>query len=259
MKYCFLVIQMNLDCSSILRCSSVHPSVHPSNRLSTHLSIHQWGNHQLASQSVIDCLWMMINQLITISQSVSQSVSQGISFWMYSSFIKEKTGFIKWCFVNARHINHFRAEPLLRNIQMYLPFPHYSTLKWYRQLTHLPFWHIHVYASVNWVSMGSDNGLPPMLSIRLLGTNFSEILIKIQNFLFMKILLKISSAKWQPFCPAGDELKSFLIEEKDSFILYVECHGCWCPGEARIQGISSHGIGLLLPEYSVFSTRRVNI
>ena len=33
-----------------------------------------------------------------------------------------------------------------------------------------------------------------------LGTNFSEILIKIQNFSFMKMQLKTSSAKWQPFC-----------------------------------------------------------
>ena len=45
-----------------------------------------------------------------------------------------------------------------------------------------------------------------LLSIRSLGTNFSEILIKIQIFSFMKIHLNISSAKWQPFCPGGDEL-----------------------------------------------------
>ena len=35
---------------------------------------------------------------------------------------------------------------------------------------------------------------------------FSEILIKIQNFSFAKMHLKVSSAKWQPFCPGGDEL-----------------------------------------------------
>ena len=40
------------------------------------------------------------------------------------------------------------------------------------------------------------------------GTNFSEIKIKIQNFSFMEMcLLKMSSAKWRPFCPGGDELK----------------------------------------------------
>ena len=40
-----------------------------------------------------------------------------------------------------------------------------------------------------------------------LGRNFSEILIKIQNFSFKKIHLKISSAKWRPFCPG--EMSSF--------------------------------------------------
>ena len=58
---------------------------------------------------------------------------------------------------------------------------------------------------MNRVSTGSDNGLSPiwhqviistsvwLLSMRLLGTNFSEILIKIQNL-------------WWSFCPGGDEL-----------------------------------------------------
>ena len=39
------------------------------------------------------------------------------------------------------------------------------------------------------------------LSIEPLGTILSEILIKIRNFSFMKMHLKISSAKWRPFCP----------------------------------------------------------
>ena len=34
-----------------------------------------------------------------------------------------------------------------------------------------------------------------------LGTNFSEILTEIQNFSFMKMHLKMSSAKWRPFYP----------------------------------------------------------
>ena len=59
----------------------------------------------------------------------------------------------------------------------------------------------------------SDNGLSPirrqaiiqanagLLSIGPQGTNLSEILIKIQNFSFTKMYLKISSAIWRPFCP----------------------------------------------------------
>ena len=63
-------------------------------------------------------------------------------------------------------------------------------------LTHFPLLP-HIYASVNWVSIGSDNGLSPsrrqaitwtnadLLSIGPLGTNFSEIRIKIEIFSFM--------------------------------------------------------------------------
>ena len=47
-----------------------------------------------------------------------------------------------------------------------------------------------------WTSAG-------LLSIEPLGTNIIVILIKIQNFSFTKMHLKISSAKWQPFCPGG--------------------------------------------------------
>ena len=70
---------------------------------------------------------------------------------------------------------------------------------------------------MNWVSIGSCNGLSPvrrqtitwtntdLLSIRPLGTNISEIGIKIPNFSFMKMHLKTSSAKWRPFFPRGDD------------------------------------------------------
>ena len=60
--------------------------------------------------------------------------------------------------------------------------------------------------------IGSDNGLSPgrrqtiiwtnagIMLIRPIGTNFSEILIGIQTFSFKKMYLKMSSAKWRPFC-----------------------------------------------------------
>ena len=60
--------------------------------------------------------------------------------------------------------------------------------------------------------IGSDNGLSPgrrqaiiwtnagILLIGPLGTNFSEISIKIQIFSFTKMRLKVSSTKWRPFC-----------------------------------------------------------
>ena len=60
--------------------------------------------------------------------------------------------------------------------------------------------------------IGSDNGLSPgrcqaiiwtnagILLIEPLGTNFNEILIGIQIFSFKIMRLKMSSAKWRPFC-----------------------------------------------------------
>ena len=71
---------------------------------------------------------------------------------------------------------------------------------------------------MNWINMGSGNGLSPfrrqaitwtnaaLLSMRTFGTNFSEIWIKIEKFPFMKMHQKISAAKWRAFCPGGDEL-----------------------------------------------------
>ena len=69
--------------------------------------------------------------------------------------------------------------------------------------------------------MGSDNGLSPgrrqaiiwtnagILLIRPWGTNFSEILIGIQAFSFKKKHLKMSSAKWRPFCLGLNVLKLY--------------------------------------------------
>ena len=60
--------------------------------------------------------------------------------------------------------------------------------------------------------IGSDNGLSPgrrqaiiwtnagILLIWTLVTNFSEILSEIHAFSFKKMHLKMSSAKWRPFC-----------------------------------------------------------
>ena len=61
------------------------------------------------------------------------------------------------------------------------------------------------------------------LSIGILGINFSEILIKLQNFSFTKMHLNISFAKWWPFCPGGDELIN-----ADSPCLYSLISGSGC-------------------------------
>ena len=68
--------------------------------------------------------------------------------------------------------------------------------------------------------IGSDNGLSPgrrqaiiwtnagILLIGPLGTNFIEILIGIQTFSFKKMHLKMSSAKWHPFCLGLNALRA---------------------------------------------------
>ena len=75
-----------------------------------------------------------------------------------------------------------------------------------------------------------DNGLSPirhqaiiwtnasLLSIEPLGTKFSDILIKIQNFSFTEAHLKISSAKRRPFCPGGDELSEDTLDSTFTYI-----------------------------------------
>ena len=75
-------------------------------------------------------------------------------------------------------------------------------------------------------SFGSDNGLScgrrqaiiwtnaGILLIGPLGTNFSEILIAIEAFSFQKIHLKISSAKWRPFCLGLNVLKAIAWRDR---------------------------------------------
>ena len=73
--------------------------------------------------------------------------------------------------------------------------------------------------------IGSDNGLSPgrrqaiiwtnagILLIGPLGTNFSENLIEILTFSFMKMRLKASSAKWRPFCLGLNVLRKQCLRE----------------------------------------------
>ena len=86
-----------------------------------------------------------------------------------------------------------------------LPLCQHSNINWTPKMC-------HIYAPVNWVIVDSDDGLSPnqrqtifwtnadLLAIWPLGTNFSEICIEIQDFSFKKMHLKMSFAKWQPFC-----------------------------------------------------------
>ena len=75
----------------------------------------------------------------------------------------------------------------------------------------------------NLTIIGSDYGLWPgqcqvliwtnagILLIGPIKINSSEILFKIQTFLFKKNHLNVSSAKWRPFCLSLNELIIFLL------------------------------------------------
>ena len=80
------------------------------------------------------------------------------------------------------------------------------------ELTHWGEWCIYVMHIYKLTNIGSDNGLSPgrrqaiiwtnagILLIGPLGTSFSENSIEIHTFSFNKMHLKMSSAKWHPFC-----------------------------------------------------------
>ena len=103
----------------------------------------------------------------------------------------------KWSFI----INFYDRSLITRNHDHWL-------------IAHLTHWGRVTHICVSKLSIfGSDNGLSPgrrqaiiwtnagILLIGTLGTNFSEILIEIPIFSFKKMGLKVSSAKWGPFCP----------------------------------------------------------
>ena len=146
--------------------------------------------------SILRCSWLFTNDVLSLSQSVLSSLRWQDAICLYTTL------------------------PLLRK-----PWPEKLRpciyLRWVNGqaaggLTHWG-WVAHLCVSKLTI-VGSDNGLSPgrrqaiiwtnaaMLLIQPLGTNFIEILIEIHTFSFKKMHLKISSAKWQPFFPGGNEL-----------------------------------------------------
>ena len=80
--------------------------------------------------------------------------------------------------------------------------------------------------------------------------------------------LKISSAKWLPFCPRGElnigdtatctKLSVFAFTFKQNKNIQISHIIYWWPGVAMISGINRNYIGLTCMEYFVVSTRRVH-
>ena len=93
------------------------------------------------------------------------------------------------------------------------------------KLTHWG-WVMHLCVSKLTI-IGSGNGLLPgprwaiiwtnaaILLMRTLGTNFNEISSEIQTFSVKKIHLKMSSAKWQPFCLGLNVFKDMVQKSEE--------------------------------------------
>ena len=113
----------------------------------------------------------------------SEAIWQWFSFWLLNM---QKT-----------LMNHLRAtsEPLIsRNSHSQQATPMVdmkSVLTHWGRVTHICVPERR--QAIIWTNAG-------ILLIGNLGTNFSKILIKTDTFSFNKIHLKLSSAKWQPFC-----------------------------------------------------------
>ena len=139
-------------------------------------------------------------------------IDSGNKLWIHCQWVQKKTPMKFESKCSKNHLTQMLWEmsakypPFCSDISVFLLFL-LSELLCLNSLTP-SVTHICV---INLAIIGSDNGLAPsrrqviiwtstgILSIAPLGTNFSEILIQIQTFSFMKMDLKVSSAKWRPF------------------------------------------------------------
>ena len=120
-------------------------------------------------------------------------------------------------------------------------------------------WVTHIYVG-NLTIIGSDNGLSPgrrqaitwtnvgILLIGPLGTNFSQMLIKIHTFSFKKTNLRMSSGKWRPFCLGLNVLNGINITRlsndgiklsPEPILIYHPCHSArFCVIHVHLRRIS---------------------
>ena len=124
--------------------------------------------------------------------------------------IFERVSNILEIFLPVRHVFQFGYRTLYRlRFWMYLywngPFLRINILlTHWGQVTHICVGNLTIIGPDNGLSLGRCQAIiwtnAEILLIGPRGTNFSEILIGIHKFSFKKIHLKMSSAKWLPFC-----------------------------------------------------------
>ena len=160
------------------------------------------------------CVFVVVN-FDTLAQASDFRIERrqvAFLYWMQDS----NQGLWNWISsrLNARWQTDWAIEDQTKNLN---PIARPYDQRSFSPLDPTAGWLLHM-ASLNPVSIGSDNGLSParcqvviwtnagLLSIGLLGTNLSEFLMKIHVFLFTKMHMKISSAKWRPSCSWEVEL-----------------------------------------------------
>ena len=133
------------------------------------------------------------------------------------------------------HNCHEKTHPMITKIVV-----GWQCLDLSRSLFCLTHWGLVICAG-NLAIIGSDNGLSPdwrqaiiwtnagISLIGSLGTNFSEILIKIHTFSFKKIHFKTLSAKWCSFCRSLNVL--MVVMWYKCYMIYShQPDSCWWPG-----------------------------
>ena len=112
--------------------------------------------------------------------------------------------------------------------------------------------------------IGSDNGLSPgrrqaiiwtnagIFLIWPLGTNFNEISIKIITFSFTKMRLKVSSAKWRPFCLGLNVLKCILYHLHTSVLINMQISEHMSANQRVPVSSSTHAMAQSRAEYQLF-------
>ena len=142
-------------------------------------------------KSHLDHLHSSNGQQVEIFRSITFKYNEcgfAISLFSYKKCVKHQQRHFKWCYCEGCKVRKI----------------------WIDILTH---WGRVTHICVSKITIiGSDNGLSPgrrqaiiwtnagLLLNGSLGTNFTEILLEILTFSFKEMRLKVSSAKWRPFC-----------------------------------------------------------
>ena len=110
------------------------------------------------------------------------------------------------CFILTPQDNENKTQPISSSVHI---------LTHWGRVTHICISKLTIIDSDNGLLLGRRQAIiltnAGILLIGPLGTNFSGILIKIHTFSFKKKLLKVSSAKWRPFCLGLNVLSVYFI------------------------------------------------